>query len=119
MVIPMKTVDIKKHIILIPHHRLDLVGANAMKEQFISLLRKQCNLWIIDMANVEFIDSSGLSALVIGLKIAREHGYRLALCNLNPTVKMTFEITQLDRVFQIFNNLDEIFADSDLKLATA
>ena len=115
----MRTVDVNKHIILIPQHPLDLAGANAMKQQFISLLGKQCNLWIIDMANVEFIDSFGLSALIVGLKTAREHGYRLVICNLNPTVKLTFEITQLDRVFEIFNNLDEIFSDSDLQLATA
>ncbi|MEM1167776.1 MAG: STAS domain-containing protein [Cyanobacteria bacterium P01_H01_bin.35] len=107
----MKTVDIKKHIILTPHHRLDLVGANAMKEQFLSLIGKEPNLWIIDMTNVEFIDSSGLSALVIGLKTARDYGYTLVICNPNPTVKLTFEITQLDRVFQIFNNIDEIFSD--------
>jgi len=119
MVIPMKIVDIKKHIILTPPQRLDLVVANALQQQFMSLLGKQSNIWIIDMANVEFIDSSGLSALVVGLKIARQHGYCLAICNLNPTVKLAFEITQLDRVFQIFNNLDEIFSDLDLKLATA
>ena len=99
----MKTVDLKKHIILSPQQRLDFVGANVLKQQFISMLGKQCNLWIIDMANVDFIDSSGLSALVVGLKTAREHGYRLVICNLNPTVKLAFEITQLDRVFQIFN----------------
>jgi len=111
----MRTLDIHKHTILIPQHPLDLAGANAMKQQFISLLGKKCNCWIIDMANVEFIDSSGLSALVVGLKIAREHGCHLVICNLNPTVKLTFEITQLDRVFEIFNNLDEIFSDSDLQ----
>ncbi|NEQ39014.1 MAG: STAS domain-containing protein [Okeania sp. SIO3I5] len=115
----MKTVDIKKHIILTPQQRLDCVGANALEQQFISMLGKKCNLWIIDMTNVDFIDSSGLSALVVGLKTAREHGYRLVICNLKPTVKLAFEITQLDRVFQIFNNLDAIFSDFNLKLATA
>ncbi|NEQ72899.1 MAG: STAS domain-containing protein [Okeania sp. SIO2C9] len=115
----MKAIDASQHIILVPNHRLDLAGANAIKQQFISLLEKNYNLWIIDMANVEFIDSSGLSALVIGLKKAREHGCSLAICNLNPTARLVFEITQLDRVFQIFNTIDDIFLDSHAKLVTA
>lgn len=119
MVIPMSTVDVSKHIIFSPHHRLDLVGANALKQQFISLLTEQYNLWILDMTNVEFVDSSGLSALVIGLKTAREHGYRLVLCNLNSTVRLTLEITQLDRALEIFDNVDAIFSLSNPKLATA
>lgn len=119
MVIPMKTIDAIQHTILIPNHRLDLAGANAIKQQFISLLEEKYNLWIIDMSNVEFIDSSGLSALVIGLKRAREHGYSLAICNLNPTARLVFEITQLDRVFQIFNTIDDVFLDYNAKLVIA
>ncbi|MDY7005605.1 MAG: STAS domain-containing protein [Cyanobacteriota bacterium] len=115
----MNTPDVSQHIIIIPNHRLDLAGANAIKHQFISLLETKYNLWIIDMANVEFIDSSGLSALVIGLKKAREHGYSLAICNLNPTVRLVFEITQLDRIFQIFNTIDDVFLDAHGKLLTA
>ncbi|NET44068.1 STAS domain-containing protein [Okeania sp. SIO2B3] len=115
----MKAIDVSQHTIIIPNHRLDLAGANAIKQEFVSLLEKKYNLWIIDMGNVEFIDSSGLSALVIGLKKAREHGYSLAICSLNPTVRLVFEITQLDRVFQIFDTIDDIFLDSHKKLLTA
>ncbi|MGB3509643.1 MAG: STAS domain-containing protein [Microcoleaceae cyanobacterium] len=115
----MSTVNVSKHIILSPHYRLDLAGANALKQEFISILAEQYNLWICDMANVDFVDSSGLSALVVGLKTAREHNYRLVLCNLNPTVKLTFEITQLDRVFEIFDSIDAIFSFSKPTLATA
>ncbi|MDE5121090.1 MAG: STAS domain-containing protein, partial [Trichodesmium sp. St19_bin1] len=57
----------------------------------------------------------GLSVLTTGLKTARDHGYRLVICNLNPTVKLAFEITQLDRVFKIFSNLNEIFSDFNLR----
>ena len=67
----MTTVDVSKHIILSPHHRLDLATANSFKQQFTALLAEQYNLWIIDMTNVEFVDSSGLSALVVALKTAR------------------------------------------------
>jgi len=113
MVINMKTVDIK-YIILVPHQRLDSTEANAMKKQFKFLGKKQSNLWIVDMINVEFIDSSGLSLLMACFEIAREHDCRLVICNLNPTIKLAFEITQLDRVFEIFSNRDEIFSEFNL-----
>ncbi|MEB3342767.1 STAS domain-containing protein [Okeania sp.] len=115
----MKILDNNNYLIFTPQHSLNLAEADKMKNKFISLLGKGCNLWIIDMKNVQFIDSSGLSALIIGFKIAREHGYRLVICNLSPTVKLAFEITQLDRVFQIFNNLDDVFSEYELELATA
>jgi anti-anti-sigma factor len=115
----MSNVDVSKHIILSPHHRLDLAGAQALKQEFVSILGEKYNFWIIDMTNVEFVDSSGLSALVFGLKTAQEHGYPLVVCNLKPTVKLVFEITQLDRVFEIFDNLDGIFSPPQPQLAIA
>ncbi|MGK7919913.1 MAG: STAS domain-containing protein [Trichodesmium sp.] len=115
----MRNVDGNKYIILNPNHRLDMAGSNTIKQEFTSLLGKNYNLWIIDMAKVEFVDSSGLSALVVGLKTARKHGYSLVICNLNPTVKLAFEITQLDSVFPIFNTFDDIFLDDSSKLAIA
>ncbi|MDJ0557319.1 MAG: STAS domain-containing protein [Microcoleaceae cyanobacterium MO_207.B10] len=115
----MTTVDINKHIILNAHHHLDLAAANSLKQKFTALLAEKYNLWIIDMTNVEFVDSCGLSALVVGLKTAREHNYRLVLCNLQPTVRLTFEITQLDRVFEIFDSIDAVFTFYDSKLAVA
>jgi len=67
-------------------------------------------LWIIDRAAVDFIDSSGICALVGGLNVARHRGCRLVICNLWATVRLIFEITQLDQLLEIFDSFDQIIS---------
>ena len=57
---------------------------------------------MLDLTDVEFIDSTGLSVLLNGLRrVTRQRG-RLALVCTNPTVLRLFEITRLDSTFDIF-----------------
>ncbi|MEG3959467.1 STAS domain-containing protein [Microcoleus sp. herbarium2] len=62
------------------------------------------------MAAVDFIDTSGICALVGGLKSARRRGCRLVICNLSATVRLIFEITQLDQLLEIFDSFDQIIS---------
>lgn len=56
---------------------------------------------LVDMSQVESLDSAGLMALVSGLNRAQQLEKRLSLCSMPATVKIIFELTQLDRVFEI------------------
>ena len=67
-------------------------------------------LWIIDRVAVDFIDSSGICALVGGLNVARHRGCRLVMCNLWATVRLIFEITQLDQLLEICDSFDQIIS---------
>ncbi len=91
-----------------PQGRLDLQGGMTLGEQMSNLVPQSNDLWVIDLAEVDFMDSSGLVSLVTGLKAARESGCRLVLCNVQPPVRVIFELTQLDLVFEIFNTYEEI-----------
>jgi anti-sigma B factor antagonist len=64
--------------------------------------------WVLDMTQVEFIDSAGLVALMAMLQAAVEAGVGFYLCGLKPQVKLILEITQLDRVFQVVDSIDAI-----------
>jgi anti-sigma B factor antagonist len=56
---------------------------------------------VLDLSAVDFIDSTGLSVLLNGLRrVTRAQG-RLALVVTNPTVLRLFEITKLDTTFDI------------------
>jgi anti-sigma B factor antagonist len=56
---------------------------------------------VLDLSAVEFIDSTGLSVLLNGLRrVTRQRG-RMALVCTNPTVLRLFEITRLDATFDI------------------
>jgi anti-sigma B factor antagonist len=65
---------------------------------------------VIDMAGVEFIDSTGLSVLLNGLRRVTRADGKLALVVTNPTVLRLFEITKLDTTFDIRPTLDEALA---------
>ena len=62
---------------------------------------------VLDFSDVEFIDSTGLSVLLNGLrKVTRQRG-RMALVCTNPTVLRLFEITRLDSTFDIHATREE------------
>lgn len=55
----------------------------------------------VDLSNVEFVDSSGLAALVSAMKRAREQGGDLVLANPSDPVTVILELTRLDAAFDI------------------
>jgi anti-sigma B factor antagonist len=65
---------------------------------------------ILDLTGVEFIDSTGLSVLLNGLRrVTRARGTMVLAC-ANPTVLRLFEITKLDSTFEILPTCDEAIA---------
>ena len=62
---------------------------------------------VLDFSRVEFIDSTGLSVLLNGLRrLTRRQGSLVLVCT-NPTVLRLFEITRLDSTFDIVGTRDE------------
>ncbi|MBV9388651.1 MAG: STAS domain-containing protein [Chroococcidiopsidaceae cyanobacterium CP_BM_ER_R8_30] len=98
-------------IVLQPQGRLDLQGGEVLGRQLASLVPQRHDLWVINLAQVDFMDSSGLVSLVTGLKAARQSGCRLVLCNVQPAVRLIFELTQLDSVFEIFESYDAVLTE--------
>jgi anti-sigma B factor antagonist len=65
---------------------------------------------VIDLSGVEFIDSTGLSVLLNGLRrVTRAQG-KMALVISNPTVLRLFEITRLDSTFDIYSTREAALA---------
>lgn len=59
---------------------------------------------LVDMAQVESLDSAGLMALVASLSLANTLNRRFALCSVSPSIRIIFELTQLDRAFEMFES---------------
>lgn len=95
-------------ILLQPQGSLDLQGGRVLREQLACLVPQPQDLWVIDLAQVDFMDSSGLVALVTGLTAARQSSCRLVLCNVQAPVRIIFELTKLDEVFEIFESYDAV-----------
>jgi anti-sigma B factor antagonist len=72
---------------------------------------------VLDLTGVEFIDSTGLSVLLNGLRrVTRVRGSMVIAC-ANPTVLRLFEITKLDSTFDIVADCDEAIARVSQALA--
>jgi anti-sigma B factor antagonist len=65
---------------------------------------------VLDMSGVVFIDSTGLSVLLNGLRLMTQKRGRLALVCANPTVLRLFEVTKLDGTFDICATRGEAIA---------
>jgi anti-sigma B factor antagonist len=64
----------------------------------------------VDLSDVRFIDSSGLGALVSGFKNAVTYKGSLALAGFQDQVRSMFELTRLNRVFDIYVSEQEALA---------
>ncbi|MBD2431332.1 MAG: anti-sigma factor antagonist [Mastigocladus sp. ERB_26_2] len=104
----MTLISERQIILFQPQGRMDLEGGVALSKKMAELLPERDQLWVIDLAEVDFMDSSGLVALVNGLKAARQQGCRLMLCNVQAPVRLVLEITKLDLVFEIVDHQEEI-----------
>jgi len=99
-----------KFAFLQPQGRLDSHGGLALEQHITQLEPEQHKLWVIDLAQIEFIDSAGLLALMKSLDQANQNQCRLVLCDPRPSVRLILEITQLDRVFEMVDNHAEVMA---------
>ena len=87
--------------------RLDATTNVKVRSELQKILQNEQPKLIIDLQDVPFIDSSGLAALVSGLRSAREKGGNIALSGVQPQAQTVFRLTMLDRVFSISPTYDE------------
>ncbi|MBN2000462.1 STAS domain-containing protein [candidate division KSB1 bacterium] len=83
--------------------RLDTNIAPDLKAQLLVLLQKDAKL-MIDLSNVNYADSSGLGALLLGVRLARENQARFVVINATKRVKSLLQIAQLENVIQNFED---------------
>jgi len=81
--------------------KLDSSISSELKGEFLLLCKPKVTTLVVDMADVEFCDSSGLSALLIADRKMKEHGGSVKLINVHKKVASLLKISMLDRVFDI------------------
>lgn len=84
--------------------RLDSAVAPAFKEAVLKLVNDGDKRLVLDLEGVDFMDSSGLGAMVSVLKGLGGSG-ALAVCNVKGGVQSLFKLTRMDKVFAISGNL--------------
>ena len=89
---------------------LDGIRGNQLRKDVGEAVDAGATIVLIDLEEVTFMDSSGLSSLVAAQRIVRTSQGKLYLCTINEQVKMVFELTRMDRVFETFANINDFKA---------
>ncbi len=86
---------------------LNARSAEEAKQTFRNLAEQGVTQVIVDLNEVPFIDSSGLAALVSGLKTLGGEATNLKLAAPQSQARLLFELTMFDRVFEIHDSVED------------
>lgn len=92
----------KQVVILAPTGRLDITTAWQFRLKLQNTISSEAPNILVNLADVNFIDSSGLTSLVAGMRDADKAGGTFRICNVHPEAKLVFEVTMMDSVFEIY-----------------
>ena len=80
---------------------VDIYTSTELRGELKVALDAQAPKLIVDMADVTFVDSSGLATLIEALQRIKRYEGSLSLCNLSKNVRGVFELANLDSIFDI------------------
>jgi anti-anti-sigma factor len=84
--------------------RFDAHSAIKVQTWLDNQMKRPPSHIVINLQGVTFVDSTALSAMVQGMKRCRQLGGDLRLCAFQQTVRIIFELTRMDLVFEIFSD---------------
>ena len=97
-----------KYTILKPEvEKLDTTVAPDLKTEFINLNNEGTKHMILDLSTVKYVDSSGLSAILVANRLCGNNNGALVITSLNDHVKKLIQISQLDEVLNILPTVEE------------
>lgn len=98
-------------VALAPTGKFNLVSAPLVKARIDALVAEgRCRI-IVDLSGVDFIDSSGLGALIGGLKAARQEGGDVRIAAAGKQVRAVLRLTNLDRILSPYPTVEEACGD--------
>ena len=100
-------------VITVLESRIDAAGAIAFKDRMRELTEGGPERVILDLKDVDFVDSSGLGAIVAAMKLLGPN-QRLELATLSGTVKKVFHLTRMDSVFAIHDTASAAISGQSL-----
>ena len=86
---------------------MDLYNSYKLKELIAKMLERSVKGIILNMEEVEYIDSSGIGALIYICSTLKKKNLKLYITNIHGSVKKVIELTKLMGFFPITNSLEE------------
>jgi anti-sigma B factor antagonist len=98
-------------VLTIQDERIDAHNSGELKAYLLQMIEGGDSRIIVQLKNVRFIDSSGLGALLSGNKHIVAKSGKFVLTNIQQQVLSMFELTRLNRVFEIVADINEAFSN--------
>jgi len=92
---------------------VDLYVAPELKQQLLDVIERGAKTVIVDLTDATFIDSTTLGVLIGAVRRLRANEGRLCVVCSDAGIARTFELSGLDRVFEIFPTREEAIARLD------
>ena len=86
---------------------MDLYNSYKLKELVMKMIEKNIKIFIINLEQVDYIDSSGIGALIYISSTIKKMNLKLAISNIHGYVKKVIELTKLMGYFPIANSVEE------------
>ncbi|MFA5576724.1 MAG: STAS domain-containing protein [Tissierellaceae bacterium] len=87
--------------VFVPEGEIDIYTSSKLKKEVLYNFENNKADILIDGKQLNYIDSTGLGALISILKRLKENEYKIYLSNLRPNIRKIFDITELDKLFII------------------
>ena len=97
--------------VVTPEGRLDLASAAEFKQTMTDTVDAGYRILVVVLSKVPFVDSSGLGALISGMKATRLAGGDLRLAQVGEQARLILELTSLDKVMKLYPTVEEALVD--------
>jgi len=102
-------VDYEGRPVLTPSGEIDMYSSPMLRKELMGLTGRKVSPLLVDLSAVSYIDSSGIATFVEGLKATMTYGGKLRLVGISEGIRQIFSFSKLDRVFEIYLNLEDAF----------
>ncbi len=89
---------------------VDLYSSPDVRDALLKLTKKKTPMILVNLEKVSYMDSSGVATLIEGLQHCNKYKGRFRLVSLRDNVREVFELTRLDKIFEIYNDVNEAVA---------
>ena len=96
-------------VVTLPGDHLDAGNADDFKKSMEPVLASH-NQVVLDIGALQFVDSSGLGAVLSCLRKLTSKEGDLKLCNMTKQVRLLFQLVRMHRIIDVYNNRDEALA---------
>lgn len=92
--------------IIQPSGHINAANAAEFQRQLTAAVTSAQHAVLVDMQRVESLDSAGLMSLICAFRLAQRLNRRFSVCAVSASIRIIFELTQLDAAFEIFESRD-------------